>query len=104
MHSIMFTLVSIFIAIVAAFVFFGVITTFLGHRKLMNRMTDQVFRQANSADREGVQKSSTNMETPPQSSDFSCSGCGASLSSNTEISPSGDFKCPYCNSWSNVHR
>ena len=34
----------------------------------------------------------------------SCDNCGASLDSETEISPSGDFKCRYCNSWSNVNR
>ena len=33
-----------------------------------------------------------------------CTNCGASLSTEVEISPSGDYKCPYCNSWSNVNQ
>ncbi len=32
----------------------------------------------------------------------SCPGCGASLDGDADISPSGDVKCTYCNSWYNV--
>ena len=34
---------------------------------------------------------------------FNCPSCGAALPSNADISPSGDVKCTYCNSWFNTH-
>jgi len=33
---------------------------------------------------------------------LACPKCGASVGADTEISPSGDVKCPYCSSWFNV--
>ena len=106
MHSMLFTLVPIFIGIVALFVLFGVISTFVGHRKLMNRITDQALRSSQDCQQTDHDLGPEGERDKPAtaSSDYACSGCGASLSSNTEISPSGDFKCSYCNSWSNVNR
>lgn len=101
MNSILFTVVPLFIGVCAVFVFIGVISSFLGHRKLMNRMTDQVFRDATRDRSAGSVPDSAATLTPGQ---FSCSQCGAALGAETEISPSGDFKCPYCSSWSNVNR
>ena len=34
--------------------------------------------------------------------DYACDNCGASISADADISPSGDVKCTYCNSWFNV--
>ena len=31
--------------------------------------------------------------------DFGCPNCGSGLAADTEISPSGDVKCPYCKQW-----
>jgi len=33
---------------------------------------------------------------------ISCTHCAAPLHDDTEISPSGDVKCPFCRSWFNV--
>lgn len=33
---------------------------------------------------------------------LSCAHCAAPLRDDTEISPSGDVKCPFCRSWFNV--
>ena len=95
------SLVGIFILVVAGLVFFGAISTLLGHRKIMNQVTEQVFRQA----REGQQTSTATASsaTSSNSADYSCDNCGAAIANNTEISPSGDFKCQYCNSWSNIN-
>ena len=34
---------------------------------------------------------------------WSCPNCGASLTEDNEISPSGDVKCLHCESWYNVN-
>lgn len=36
--------------------------------------------------------------------DWSCPNCGAGLASDTEISPSGDVKCPFCDQWFSTRR
>ena len=33
---------------------------------------------------------------------YHCPSCGAALPSDADISPSGDVKCTYCNSWFNT--
>lgn len=35
---------------------------------------------------------------------YDCVRCGAALSKNADVSPSGDIKCQYCNKWFNIHR
>ena len=40
------------------------------------------------------------VETPGS---YVCPNCGATLAENVDVSPSGDVKCSYCNSWFNVH-
>ena len=101
-----FSIVGIFIIVVAGLVFFGAISTLLGHRKIMNQVTEQVFRQARDGQPgTAATASSTGMaaSASPGSADYSCDNCGAALANDTEISPSGDFKCQYCNSWSNTN-
>ncbi|QDU07929.1 hypothetical protein [Gimesia aquarii] len=34
---------------------------------------------------------------------YTCPKCNAPLSDNIEVSPHGDVKCGYCNSWFNIH-
>jgi DNA-directed RNA polymerase subunit RPC12/RpoP len=34
---------------------------------------------------------------------YTCPHCGATLGAGTEVSPHGDVKCSYCNSWFNIH-
>ncbi len=34
---------------------------------------------------------------------YTCSKCNAPLSDNIDVSPHGDVKCGYCNSWFNIH-
>ncbi|MEQ9408585.1 MAG: hypothetical protein RIK87_12695 [Fuerstiella sp.] len=97
----MFTIVPIIIGVIAVFVFISAIGTFLGHRRLMNRITDEVFRESQQSGESGSSRTPDGSAGPV---DYSCAHCGASLSPDTEISPSGDFKCRYCNSWSNVQR
>lgn len=97
-------IVSMFIFVVAGFVFFSVVSGFIRHGRLMNQMTDQVFRQARQSSESG-RADSFETEGPESRADrFECRKCGAALDSDTEISPSGDFKCDYCDSWNNVRQ
>jgi len=34
---------------------------------------------------------------------YDCPGCGANIEDG-DVSPSGDIKCTYCDSWWNIHR
>ncbi|WP_145230773.1 hypothetical protein [Gimesia algae] len=34
---------------------------------------------------------------------YTCPKCNAPLSDNIDVSPHGDVKCGYCNSWFNIH-
>lgn len=97
-------IVSMFIFVVAGFVFFSVVSGFIRHGRLMNQMTDQVFRQARQSP-ESSPLGPSETDGPEFSADrFECRKCGAALDSDTEISPSGDFKCDYCDSWNNVRQ
>ena len=40
---------------------------------------------------------------PIKKGGYSCEHCGASIGTDSEISPSGDVKCEYCNSWFNIN-
>lgn len=102
MTGMLFTIVPVFIFVVAGFVFFGVISTFLRSRRIMDHVTDEVFRQTRA--RGDAAAGSPEQPVSRGAGDFSCDKCGAALGSDTEISPSGDFKCEYCDSWNNVHR
>ena len=103
MNSVMFTLVPIFIGVVALFVFGGVFMTFLSafrNRGMMQQITEAALTQSRSQSRPDQQQSPESQ--PSSTGDYACDHCGASLGTRTEISPSGDFKCEYCDSWSNI--
>lgn len=38
-----------------------------------------------------------------KSGSYTCPKCNAPLSDNIDVSPHGDVKCCYCNSWFNIH-
>ena len=101
-----FVLAPVIIGLAAVFVFGSVIMTFFSvfrHRGMMHKITDEVLRQAKSgAEKNEANENNTTVNAGP--TEYSCSQCGASLGVNTEVSPSGDFKCQFCNSWSNVNR
>ena len=40
---------------------------------------------------------------PNGSLNYTCSHCGAPLSSGIEVSPHGDAKCTFCKGWFNIH-
>lgn len=42
------------------------------------------------------------MLSSPQGT-YTCPKCNAPLSDNIDVSPHGDVKCGYCNSWFNIH-
>lgn len=44
-------------------------------------------------------------DRPPSSSRpaYTCPHCGAPLADGADVSPHGDVKCSFCNSWFNVH-
>lgn len=101
----LFTLVPIFIAVVACLVFagfvFNFVTIFRGHKQI-RQFTADMMDSAKEQQRPltgAAPRPSTNAD-----GGYSCVNCGASLGVNTEVSPSGDFKCQYCNSWSNVNQ
>ena len=54
-------------------------------------------------DRALEEDAASKTETPAGPRDYTCDHCGAALSDGTEVSPSGDFRCEYCDNWSNVH-
>ena len=102
MHSILFTLISIFIGVTAVIVFGGIITTFittLRRGRGIHRRADELFRQTLNPGASVTPERQPQLRPP----ECKCTHCGASLGANTEISPSGDFKCQFCNSWSNVN-
>lgn len=39
----------------------------------------------------------------PRPTGYKCPNCGAALSENADVSPSGDVKCDYCRTWFNIH-
>ena len=46
--------------------------------------------------------SNTSQKTAVNNDRLNCYQCGAAVGKDTEISPSGDVKCEYCDSWFNV--
>lgn len=40
----------------------------------------------------------------PARGGYACPRCGGPLGPAADVSPSGDVKCGYCNTWFNIHR
>ncbi|MCF7974246.1 MAG: hypothetical protein K9N55_10555 [Phycisphaerae bacterium] len=41
--------------------------------------------------------------TTSKTHEYKCTNCGAGIGVDSDISPSGDIKCQFCNSWFNVN-
>lgn len=41
---------------------------------------------------------------PSHGGAYRCPRCGAPLGKDADVSPSGDVKCTFCNTWFNIHR
>lgn len=110
----MFSLVTIFITIVGLMIMGTTVLTTVGifrHRSSMHRLMDDMLRhqQAKTAQPGTGDRPADSSDGPAvgnsaagDAAEYRCQNCGAGLGAETEISPSGDFKCPYCRSWSNV--
>jgi hypothetical protein len=40
----------------------------------------------------------------PETGGYVCPHCGAPLADKADVSPLGDVKCPFCNTWFNIHQ
>lgn len=103
MNSILFAIVPVIIAFVTAIVLFRIVGAFRqlsNFRKSIHDIAERAFceqqKRSRSPDNAGG--------TEAGGDGYSCANCGAHLRSDTEVSPGGDFKCVYCQSWSNVNR
>ena len=99
-----FTIAPVFICVVAGIIIFSVVTGLLRHRRLFDQVSDEIERTARERGRGHRDVEDEWKDEEPESGDYSCQNCGAGLGADTEISPSGDFKCRYCKTWNNVHQ
>ena len=81
-----FIIIPIFILVAARKVF-----TF--QSKVFNSIEPSLFQKIDQSDRPNKHYVKTR-----------CDGCGAKCTNASDISPSGDLKCAYCNTWFNVLR
>jgi len=65
--------------------------------RFQNRIFDQIEKEMDRVD----QQQDAAEDNRPRN--YECDQCGATLGDNADVSPSGDFKCGYCNKWSNIH-
>ena len=76
------------------------IVIFLSARNIMKFQTT-VF---NGLDKELFQKIDQSDKPNKDYVKTQCDNCGAKCTNASDISPSGDLKCEYCNTWFNVLR
>ncbi|MBN1515853.1 hypothetical protein JXA32_04735 [Candidatus Sumerlaeota bacterium] len=96
------TFMIIFIAVAAFIVISGVTTFIITNiaffnifgliRKRMEQSLEQ--NQSNPASGQSAQIASFRS---------ACKHCSSAIEDGSLVSPSGDYKCPYCGKWSNVH-
>lgn len=99
----MFSIVLTIFTFVAFIIIAIVIRGFVRHHSLFDRVTDEIERAAR--ERRDVSSAPIAREQPSRDpGEYACDNCGAGLDADIEISPSGDFKCHYCNIWNNVHQ
>lgn len=41
---------------------------------------------------------------PRATTNYTCPQCGANLTNQADVSPLGDTKCPFCQTWFNIHQ
>lgn len=98
--SLLFSLVPILVCIGFLFTLGWMgIMMFVTFRQSKTSLAERIMRQA----RQENQDSMADGRSCGERTGYNCSHCGAGLDSGTEISPSGDFKCAYCQNWSNVN-
>lgn len=99
MNSMLFTLVPVFIGGCFLFVFGSIaLTMFRTFRGTRNTVIDRIIEASQEANKQDNKQGMT----VDNKNDYGCTHCGAAIEAGTEISPSGDFKCAYCQNWSNV--
>jgi len=107
MNNALFVIVPVIFAVVALIVLSGFVAMFFAimkHRKSIHEIAERALSE-HSQHRQSPSDSKADLNVGAANRDhYCCSNCGANLRSDTEVSPSGDFKCGYCQSWSNVNR
>jgi len=93
----MFNLIFLIFIVILLFSAVTIFTTMRRVGKFQNRIFDQVERELDRAEQDQQEESSNRPRN------YECNQCGAALGDNSDISPSGDFKCTYCGKWSNIH-
>lgn len=97
MFNLAFGLFGVIFLIMFAIVAFSIFRTFGRVSRFQNRVFDAVEHQL---DRQRDDNDDRSDHAPR---DYHCDQCGAVLGDNSDVSPSGDFKCTYCGKWSNIH-
>lgn len=97
MMGVPFGLFGVVFLLMFAFVVFNIIRVFGRVRHMQNRIFDAAEKRLDQPESNADESS----EHGPK--DYNCDQCGAALGDNSDVSPSGDFKCTYCGKWSNIH-
>ena len=79
--------------IVPIFIFITAHKVFKYQSKVFSSIEPSLFQQIDQAEKPNKHYVKTR-----------CDNCGAKCTNASDISPSGDLKCAYCNTWFNVLR
>ncbi|MEW4531289.1 hypothetical protein [Maioricimonas sp. JC845] len=85
--------------IALAFVLQGLAFLFASPEKHLGRMRSMMERM-----RHQMPEDLVGTDEPQAGGNYGCPNCGAPLGDDTDVSPSGDVKCPHCARWFNIHR
>ncbi|MDB4679654.1 MAG: hypothetical protein P8M30_14215 [Planctomycetaceae bacterium] len=69
--------------------------------RIQNKVWDAVEEQLDNPSHRSPTEDPNPLDSRPHN--YNCNQCGAALGDNADVSPSGDFKCTYCDKWSNIH-
>ena len=79
--------------VVPIFIVLTIVKTSKFQSRVFKRIEPSLFQQIDQADKPNRHYVKTR-----------CDNCGAKCTNAADISPSGDLKCAYCNTWFNVLR
>ena len=79
--------------VIPVFIFLTARRVFQFQSKVFDNIEPSLFKQIDQAEKPNKHYVKTR-----------CDNCGAKCTNASEISPSGDLKCAYCNTWFNVLR